>query len=103
MPPSLPQQLSNFGFSRSKVLRWAFERFERIAVKRSRVVVVICPELHRRVREIEPSSDPVLIENAPGADDRPTDLSAADIRRRFHIGAAAPLVVYTGTFEAYQG
>ena len=103
MHSSLPQQLANFGFSRSRTLRWMFERFERAAVRRSRVVIVICPELHRRVREIEPSADPVLIENAPGADDRTSGLSAGGVRRRFGIGQATPLVVYTGTFEAYQG
>ena len=103
MHSSLPQQLSNFGFSRSKALRWIFERFERAAVKRSRVVIVICPELQRRVREIEPASDPVLIENAPGADDRSGGSGGKDVRARFGIAADTPLVVYTGTFEAYQG
>jgi glycosyltransferase involved in cell wall biosynthesis len=103
MHSSLPQQLSNFGFSRSKALRWAFERFERAAVKRSRVVIVICPELQRRVREIAPASDPVLIENAPGADDRSGAPCGEDVRARFGIAADTPLVVYTGTFEAYQG
>ena len=69
MHSSLPQQLTNFKFSRSRVLRWCFERFERVAVGRSRVVIVICPELERLVKELGPAQDPVLIENAPGAGD----------------------------------
>ncbi|HXE80005.1 MAG TPA: glycosyltransferase family 4 protein [Vicinamibacterales bacterium] len=103
MHSSLPQQLGNFGFSGSRALRWLFERFERIAVRRSQVVIVICPELRERVREVEPDADPVLIENAPGAVDAPCGLTGEAIRRRFGVPADAPLVVYTGTFEAYQG
>jgi glycosyltransferase involved in cell wall biosynthesis len=102
MHSSLPQQLSNFGFSRSRIMRWIFERFERLAVTRSKVIIVICPELQRRVREIAPGADPVLIENAPGADDAGA-VSPEAIRERFGIARDAALVVYTGTFEAYQG
>jgi glycosyltransferase involved in cell wall biosynthesis len=103
MHSSLPQQLANFGFSRSRTLRWVFERFEHAAVRRSRVVIVICPELQRRVREIAPAADPVLIENAPGADDRAVPWAGRDLRASFGLAPDTPLVVYTGTFEAYQG
>lgn len=103
MHSSLPQQLSNFAYSRSRVLRWVFDRFEHHAVRRSRVVIVICPELQRLVREIDPASDPVLIENAPGAGDLTIAADGAAIRREFSLRPATPLVVYTGTFEAYQG
>jgi glycosyltransferase involved in cell wall biosynthesis len=103
MHSSLPQQLTNFKFSRSRTLRWCFERFERAAVGRSRVVIVICPELDRLVREIRPTLEPVLIENAPGAGDAATGAGRAEIRTRYGVGATTPLVLYTGTFEAYQG
>src|SRR5262249_8743488 len=47
---------------------------------------------------------PLLIENAPGAgEEEPTREQAVAIRRAHGIPEAAPLVVYTGTFEAYQG
>ena len=103
MHSSLPQQLANFRFSRSRLLRRAFEVFERAAVRRSRVVIVICAELERLVREIAPGSAPVLIENAPGAGDVSQDGGAAALRARFGLADATPLVLYTGTFEAYQG
>jgi glycosyltransferase involved in cell wall biosynthesis len=45
----------------------------------------------------------VLIENAPGSGDEPVAGSGAAIRRELGIAAAAPVVLYTGTFEAYQG
>jgi glycosyltransferase involved in cell wall biosynthesis len=103
MHSSLPQQLSNFAYSRSRALRSIFSAFERQAVRRSRLVIVICQELARLVREIDPAADPVLIENAPGAGPVTLDSPAPAIRTQHAIDAAAPLVVYTGTFEAYQG
>ncbi len=103
MHSSLPQQLGNFKFSRSRVLRWIFEVFERVAVRRSRVVIVICAELERLVREIAPASAPVLIENAPGAGDVSEHGGRDEVRAQYGISSTTPVVLYTGTFEAYQG
>ena len=103
MHSSLPQQLTNFKFSRSRILRWCFERFERVAVGRSRVVIVICPELERLVKELRPTLDPVLIENAPGAGDVVPGGDRATIRARYGLDVRTPVILYTGTFEAYQG
>jgi len=103
MHSSLPQQLTNFKFSRSRILRWCFERFERVAVGRSRVVIVICPELERLVKELRPAQDPVLIENAPGAGEVAPGGDRATIRARYGLDVRTPLILYTGTFEAYQG
>ena len=103
MHSSLPQQLENFSFSRSRLLKAAFSWMERVVVRRSRVVIVICPHLAETVKGILPSADPILIENAPGSGDAPSAGSGARVRREFGLGPATPLVVYTGTFEAYQG
>jgi len=103
MHSSLPQQLGNFKYSRSRLLRRVFEIFERAAVRRSRVVIVICAELERLVREIDPLSHPVLIENAPGAGDITAVRGRDVVRAEFRLAPATPVVVYTGTFEAYQG
>jgi glycosyltransferase involved in cell wall biosynthesis len=103
MHSSLPQQLANFKFSNSRVLRWGFEVFERIAVRRSRVVIVICAELERQVLAIAPTAAPVLIENAPGAGDISHDGGRDQVRAEFGLGPTTPVVLYTGTFEAYQG
>ena len=103
MHSSLPQQLENFAFSRSSVLRWMFERLEHIAIKRSRVTIVICPHLEETARRVVPEARTVLIENAPGSGDMPVEGSGAEIRRSLGLGPATPMVLYTGTFEAYQG
>jgi glycosyltransferase involved in cell wall biosynthesis len=103
MHSSLPQQLTNFSFSRSRVLRRAFASLERFVIRRSKVVVVICPHLVDVVRDIEPGVPAVLIENAPGAGDTPIAGSGAHLRRQLGLADAAPLILYTGTFEHYQG
>jgi glycosyltransferase involved in cell wall biosynthesis len=104
MHSSLPQQLSNFAFTRSRLIHRAFAAVERLMIRRSRVVIVICPSLEETVRAIDPRAHTVLIENAPGsAEESATPADAAALRDALGIGALVPLVLYTGTFEAYQG
>jgi glycosyltransferase involved in cell wall biosynthesis len=104
MHSSLPQQLTNFAFSRSRVVRRIFRAMERLMIRRSRVVIVICPTLDDTVREIDPRAHTVLIENAPGsAEGDASAAQAAAVRSRFGFADSTPVVVYTGTFEAYQG
>jgi glycosyltransferase involved in cell wall biosynthesis len=104
MHSSLPQQLTNFAFSRSRAIRRVFLAIERFMIRRSRVVIVICPSLEETVRAIEPQARVVLIENAPGsADDQPTPADASAVREALGLEPSMPMVLYTGTFEAYQG
>ncbi|HEX7139474.1 MAG TPA: glycosyltransferase family 4 protein [Vicinamibacterales bacterium] len=104
MHSSLPQQLTNFAFSRSRLVRRVFLAIERFMIRQSRVVIVICPSLQETVCEIEPSAHSVLIENAPGSgEERATPEQAAALRRSLGLTPSTPVVVYTGTFEAYQG
>jgi glycosyltransferase involved in cell wall biosynthesis len=104
MHSSLPQQLSNFAFSRSRIIKGVFLAIERFMIRRSRVVIVICPSLEATVKAIQPGAQTVLIENAPGsAEGEATPEAAAAVRRSLNLPDAAPIVLYTGTFEAYQG
>jgi len=103
MHSSLPQQVTNFNYSRggwlARLLAWG----ERLMIRRSTVVIVICPDLELTVREIDRHVPVVLIENAPGSGHPPEAGSGARVRQSLGLGAAAPVVVYTGTFEHYQG
>src|SRR5262249_12314820 len=104
MHSSLPQQLSNFAFTRSGLVRRIFLWIERFMIRRSRVVIVICPALEDTVRRVAPEARIVLIENAPGSsDEEPTKEDAEEARRALGATPGTPLVLYTGTFEAYQG
>src|SRR5262245_8552602 len=103
MHSSLPQQLTNFACSRSRVVKAIFTTLERFVVRRSRVVIVICPQLEDVVRGIDAAVPSVLIENAPGSGDAPVEGSGAAVRCSLGLDARTPVVLYTGTFEAYQG
>jgi glycosyltransferase involved in cell wall biosynthesis len=104
MHSSLPQQFSNFGFSRSKILDGIFGWIEKIAIRWSRVVIVICPYLKEVVRAIDADATIVLIENAPGAGDSSLpEVSGDNVRSKLGLPDESVLVLYTGTFEAYQG
>ena len=85
------------------LLKRAFAWMERFVIRRSRVVIVICPHLEEVVRGIDAGVPAVLIENAPGSGDTPVAGSGARVRRALGLAADAPIVLYTGTFEAYQG
>jgi glycosyltransferase involved in cell wall biosynthesis len=103
MHSSLPQQLTNFDFSRSRLLAGAFRWMERFVIRRSRVVIVICPHLAETVRTIDPVVPTVLIENAPGSGDTPVEGSGATVRASLGLDPSTPVILYTGTFEHYQG
>jgi hypothetical protein len=99
MHSSLPQQLSNFAFSQSPLIKRVFLAIERFMIRRSRVVIVICPSLEETVKAIEPGARTVLIENAPGsAEDEATSEGAAAVRRSLNLDGSTPIVLYTGTF-----
>ena len=103
MHSSLPQQISNFGHGNKRWLARIFSVLERHMVRRSKVVIVICPQLEDVVREVDRNARPVLIENAPGSGDLPVEGSGAAVRASLGIGPDVPVVLYTGTFEHYQG
>lgn len=103
MHSSLPEQLSNFKFSRSRLLVGAFRALERLMVSRSASVIVICRHLEEVARAIAPGAHVVLIENAPGSGNANATSGALDVRAVTGVPAGAPMVLYTGTFEAYQG
>ena len=104
MHSSLPQQLSNFKYSRSAWLRRLFVWAEDRMVRGSGVVITICQELQDTVDDMGVGDRALLIENVMGGDveDAPS-LAPQEVRQRWHIPEAAPLALYTGTFEAYQG
>lgn len=103
MHSSLPQQLTNFEFSRSRALNWLFRSLERLVIRRSRVVIVICPYLEQVVKEIQPSAQAIVIENAPGSTGTSPAGAGPRLREEFGLTDSTPVVLYTGTFEAYQG
>ena len=104
MHSSLPQQLSNFKYSKSSFLRRLFVWAEDRMVHGSKVVITICQELQDTVGEMGVGDRALLIENVMGGDvDDGPSMQPQHVRERWGIAPEAPLALYTGTFEAYQG
>jgi glycosyltransferase involved in cell wall biosynthesis len=104
MHSSLPQQLSNFKYSKSGLLHRLFTWAEGQMVHKSQVVITICQELQDTVSAMGAGERSLLIENVMGGDvDEPPSQSAAGVRAAWGIASDAPLALYTGTFEPYQG
>jgi glycosyltransferase involved in cell wall biosynthesis len=103
MHSSLPQQISNFGYGKATWLASLFGWVERLMIKRSRVVIVICEDLDDTVRALKLPVPTVLIENAAGSGAAPSAGTGLAVRQSLGLPATAPVILYTGTFEAYQG
>lgn len=106
MHSSLPQQLSNFGFTRSRMLIGLFDRLEKTCLRAADAVITICPELaeYALTRVRDPRRH-FLIENSIFEDVRFKDADpAADAESSaVALPDGRQLVVYAGTFERYQG
>ena len=103
MHSSLPQQVENFGYGHSTWLARVLGWLERLMIRKSRVVIVICPELEVTARGVDADVPIVLIENAAGSGAAPVAGTGAAVRAKLGLSAETPVVLYTGTFEAYQG
>ncbi|MFC2165133.1 glycosyltransferase family 4 protein [Acidobacteriota bacterium] len=103
MHSSLPQQLENFDFSKSKLLKKTFIRMERYILKNSRAVIVICLDLLKQVEGMEFGSKAVLLENF--IDFEHKDYSEEEIKqkRKEYASEGQKIVLYAGNFQPYQG
>lgn len=103
MHSSLPQQLNNFKYSKSRPLLRVFEWLERKTIESADAVITICPELWQYVDGRYPGKFNKLIENV-------ADNSIVFGERQSQNGVITDLrlngeklVLYAGTFEPYQG
>lgn len=103
MHSSLPQQLTNFKFSKSNFLKRNFEKLERNTIENADAVITICPELFDYVKARFPDKYNILIENV--ADNSLVFKSTSgDSRGREKLKRNGEVVIlYAGTFEPYQG
>jgi len=104
MHSSLPRQLSNFGVGNRRALIRLFEWLERLALNTCHAVITIDPELEQYVHSVNPSVRQMRIENR--AIPARHSLVDADLVRQLKSNASLSsrqLIVYTGTFERYQG
>jgi len=112
MHSSLPQQLTNFSFTKSRLLIGLFEKLENTSIRAADVVITICPALADYVDQlIGKQNKHLLIENSifdevkllPAAAQGKPGKRQKDIVEPLTLPKDQPLVVYAGTLEAYQG
>ncbi len=103
MHSSLPEQFSNFEYTKSRFIVKVFGWLERLTLNNADIVITICPHLSEVVETVAPGKRPFLVENTyTDREQAPRAAEAAEIRETLGIGNA-PMVLYAGTFEAYQG
>lgn len=104
MHSSIPQQLINFNFTKNRFLIKIAVIGEKGIIKNSDVVIAICPHLGAIVHNIDPTKKVVIIENTPLADQHNivTGEDIEKLKKELDIGTNK-VILYTGTFEYYQG
>jgi len=104
MHSSLPQQLTNFKFTKLKFLINRFEALERRTIERSDALITICPELFNYVNQLYPDKKQALIENVADNSSvfNETKSEETDIREKYQLDSKT-IILYAGTFEPYQG
>ena len=106
MHSSLPQQLTNFNFTQSKVLIGLFEWLEDGALARADAILTICPELAEYALGRAPIEDRhILIENSifEPIKLKHTGKRTAPVDEPAELPADRRIIYYAGTFESYQG
>ncbi|MFO7963728.1 MAG: glycosyltransferase family 4 protein [Desulfobacterales bacterium] len=110
MHSSLPQQLTNFKFTRSNMLIGMFKKLENTGLRSADAVITICPDLAQYVDQtVSKNGRHFLIENSifepvrlAGHD---TEAFSGNHKGRLSLDLPKDrrLVVYAGTLEPYQG
>jgi glycosyltransferase involved in cell wall biosynthesis len=104
MHSDLSQQMSNFSFTQNKLLIGLIEALQKLIVSKADAVIAICPDLEHTVARMAPGKRVYMIENVavdealPPPDERDVEKLRQDLK----LGTD-PILLYTGTFEGYQG
>ncbi len=104
MHSDLSQQMSNFAFTKSGVLIRCMEVVQKLMVRKADAVIAICPDLEQTVNKLAPGKPVYMIENVAVDEALPpaSESDVAQLRQQWKLGTD-PVLLYTGTFESYQG
>lgn len=112
MHSSLPEQLSNFDFTQSKLIIGIFKWLEDSSLQAADGIITICPALADYVKGLVGETDRhVLIENsifepvklAPSVKEEASVATEGVPMQAVTLPSGRRFVVYAGTLEAYQG
>jgi glycosyltransferase involved in cell wall biosynthesis len=104
MHSDMAEEMTNFSFTKSRWLIGCVELAQKWIVHSSKVVIAVYPELEQAVKRVDPNKPVYLITNAPVDVDLPApdQQKVTDLRAQLGL-VDGPVLVYTGTFESYQG
>ncbi len=103
MHSSLPQQLENFRFSRSRILKRIFTALERYVLRNSHSIIVICLDLLQKLEREGVAQKGILLENFLDFDYPEYSQSQVHQERKKFAPKGEKIALYTGNFEPYQG
>ena len=109
MHSSLPQQLTNFDYTNSRIIHYVFERLETSSINAADAVITICPDLAQHVSQIvkDPSKHHLIENSIFEIVKLKNDESPNKVQRPSKIVTELPkglhCFVYAGTLEPYQG
>lgn len=100
----LSNQLTNFNFGRKSIFVKIFEFLERMVLKTCHAVITVGPDLEQYVKSVGKNIRVVMIENiALHAYQTPVQPEAVEqLKNQLFLDGRLP-IVYTGTYERYQG
>lgn len=105
MHSSLVQQMTNFGFTKSKIIIGFFKWIEKKSLKNAASTIVICRALYDYASTITAKEKLTIIENFIDENPHRTDLDPEQLNQiKKEIGKGEKkIIIYTGTLEKYQG
>jgi len=103
MHSSLPQQLENFNFSHSKLLKKIFMWMEKYILKNSNAIIVICLDLLKKVRAEGFGKKSILLENFIDFEHPKYSQYEIKKKRQEYASEEEKIVLYAGNFQPYQG
>ncbi|VAX23395.1 hypothetical protein MNBD_NITROSPINAE04-163, partial [hydrothermal vent metagenome] len=104
MDSHITDQLRYSGFFKDGFILKTVQRMEASAIKNASAVVTVCPYLTDIAKRYAQADKVHQVEDIPQEfPPPPKDASANKLRDELNIPQSAPVLLYTGNFEKYQG
>lgn len=110
MHDDLAETLASSKFTRNRLLIRMMRGVVRMILRSADSIIIVYPELQNTVDALAPGKPTLLIHNTAVTAGEQDGLSAeaksarlAELRRQLDLPEGSRVLLYTGTFEAYQG